>query len=254
MSLLCIDVGNTRTKAAVTVGAGFRELPSVATADLVANPQQIGEWRKLAGDATRISWCSVVPRASKVVAGYLGGRPEVDARQLTVDRLALPIRYPQAREIGGDRLAVSLGAWTQPGPPCIIVDMGTATTLDILSVDGYEGGIIAPGLEVMTRYLHEQTALLPQLDPEDLLGARGIGRSTREAMRIGCSIGFGGMIRALLETVSAELTERGVTGEIPVLATGGAVGSLLKPWAGRIQIREHLIFEGLREAFEPSRR
>jgi type III pantothenate kinase len=73
---------------------------------------------------------------------------------------------------------------------------------------GYEGGIIAPGVGVMRRYLHEQTALLPLLD--DSLEVSGvIGRSTVEAMRIGTVVGFGGMIQALLDAVLTELARRG---------------------------------------------
>ena len=125
--------------------------------------------------------------------------------QLTCDKkLGVPIGYPRPAEIGQDRLANAAGAHALFGTPAIVIDMGTAVTFDIVTkTHGYEGGIIAPGVEVMRRYLHEQTALLPKLD-DSLQIDRAIGQSTIEAMRIGTVIGFGGMIQALLDGVLAE--------------------------------------------------
>ena len=81
--------------------------------------------------------------------------------------------------------------------------MGTAVTFDIISSKGYEGGIIAPGLAVMTHYLHEQTALLPELKPEDLVHIEdAIGKSTVDAMKLGVAVGFSGMIQSILNKIS----------------------------------------------------
>ena len=128
--------------------------------------------------------------------------------------------------------------------------MGTAVTFDIITSQGYEGGIIAPGLKVMTRYLHEQTALLPELAAEDLVDVEGaIGKSTVHAMKLGVAVGFSCMIEALRKRVVTELNERGEQDAV-VLSTGGSIANLTKDWAGKSEFVENLTLMGLAVAFE----
>ena len=103
--------------------------------------------------------------------------------------------------------------------------MGTAVTFDIISNQGYEGGIIAPGIELMRDYLHTQTALLPQLDNSQVID-HIIGKSTVEAMRIGCVLGFQGMIRKLLDSVITEMKAH--EEETPIILTTGGSANLVK--------------------------
>ena len=152
-----------------------------------------------------------------------------------------------AAEVGQDRLADCVGAQLVAGAPAVIIGMGTATTVDILTDRGYAGGIIAPGLGVMTQYLHERTALLPALDPSALLGGPAIGKSTVDAMRSGCALGFAGMIGALLDGVCAELVRQG--SPMPkVIVTGGAAVYLPATWQARVMHEPHLTLLGLAEA------
>jgi type III pantothenate kinase len=127
--------------------------------------------------------------------------------------------------------------------------MGTAVTFDIVTSEhGYEGGIIAPGVEVMRRYLHEQTALLPELD-ESIDAPRAIGQSTVEAMRIGTVIGFGGMIQALLDAVLGELAARGEKSP-HILTTGGSAPLLQKTLHTPFRIVPDITLRGLAAAWE----
>jgi type III pantothenate kinase len=174
-------------------------------------------------------WCSVVPpintRLQESLRHFLSGKPIVGLHHK--GNLGIPIHYPRPEEIGQDRLANAIGAAFLYGVPAIVIDMGTATTFDIVSQSGgYEGGIIAPGMGLMTRYLHEQTALLPKLDSSELVAGPVIGKSTREAMRSGCVIGFTGMILALLDSSREALKQLGETGAPSVILTGGSAGSL----------------------------
>jgi type III pantothenate kinase len=157
----------------------------------------------------------------------------------------LQITYPKPAEIGEDRLANALAAQAYFGVPAIVIDMGTAVTFDIVTSQGYEGGIIAPGLGLMTSYLHEQTALLPELRPEDLVQVEGaIGKSTRQAMQLGVAIGYSGMLDALCARVIAELRER--EGAEPlILTTGGSTANLTSDWATKAQFVPHLTLLGL---------
>lgn len=212
MPLLCIDIGNTHTHFGVVapdntvtdqgeVATTFIDdpqegLPNRLAALFLARPQIAG-----------VAFCSVVPAINRRLREVLKAATALPVFQLTHEcRLGVPITYPKPAEIGQDRLANAAAAHALGGNPALVIDSGTAVTFDIITrKGGYEGGIIAPGLELTRRYLHERTAQLPLLD--DSLTIRGmIGKSTTEAMRIGTVIGFPGLIQALLDGVLCELS------------------------------------------------
>lgn len=257
MKILCFDIGNTHTHWAVVESRRALVSGKIKTAkigDGAAGVPALLQRPEIGNFALRgVSFCSVVPAATETLSGVLAEA----APALPVCRVfhgncpGLGINYPSPQEIGPDRLANCIGAQARFGAPAVVIDMGTAVTFDVLSGQGYEGGIIAPGLEIMTRYLHEQTALLPALDPQTLLMAEdepGIGKSTLHAMRLGCAIGFAGMIEKLLETVLAQLERREIR-EPKILATGGCAGILPRAWKDRIHLAPFLTVQGLEEAF-----
>lgn len=247
MKTLCIDVGNTSTHYGLVEGqsvqltghfptAKFRDAPSPAFAEQVA---------PLIVEASRISFCSVVPGINANLCASLAAFKKT-IFHLTCETCAgLELVYPKPSEIGQDRIANAIAAQEFYGIPAIVIDMGTAVTFDIVSSQGYEGGIIAPGLAVMTKYLHEQTALLPELAPEDLLNVEGaIGKSTVHAMKLGVAVGFSGMIDALLKKVTDELQRKEESAPV-VLSTGGSIANLTKDWAQKSLFVENLTLMGL---------
>ncbi len=254
MKTLCIDVGNTSTHYGLVEGQtvsstghfptkAFRESPS---------PEFAAEIKPLMTEASGIAFCSVVPAINtNLRASVLPfKRPIFHLTCQTCTGLNLV--YPKPTEIGQDRIANAIAAQAFYGIPAIVIDMGTAVTFDIVSSQGYEGGIIAPGLAVMTKYLHEQTALLPELKAEDLVNVEGaIGKSTVHAMKLGVAVGFSGMIDALLARVVNELQSRGEQPPV-VLSTGGSIANLTKDWAHKSRFVENLTLMGLGVAFERS--
>lgn len=253
--LLCIDIGNTHTHFGVVEGGAARFLRLIPTRDLDhyadgMGPQMSTIFAEMPGVAG-VAFCSVVPEATerlhRVFDRWHLTRPVF---QLTHEKkLGVAIGYPKPAEIGQDRLANAAGAHAQVGAPAIVIDMGTAVTFDIVTRErGYEGGIIAPGVELMRRYLHEQTALLPRLDA-GLDVPRAIGRSTVEAMRIGTVIGFGGMIQALLSAVMDELAARGETSP-RILATGGSADLLVRTLKVPFDVLPDLTLRGLAAAWQ----
>jgi type III pantothenate kinase len=252
--LLCIDIGNTHTHYGVTGSDGalfLRHMPTKKIADLVEGMGPECEKILGADPAVKgVAFCSVVPEASKRLLGVFERGLRVPYFQLTHEKkLGVPIGYPRPEEIGQDRLANAAGAHALVGAPAIVIDMGTAVTLDVVTVShGYEGGIIAPGVEVMRRYLHEQTALLPELD-ESIDVPRAIGQSTVEAMRIGTVIGFGGMIQALLDAVLGELAARNEKAP-HILATGGSADLLKKTLRTPFRAVPDITLRGLAAAWE----
>ena len=247
MNTLCIDVGNTSTHYGLVAGQSVTRTGHFPTGAFEKSPSQdfTAEVGALAERADKISFCSVVPGINPHLRESLlpFKRPIFHLSCETCQGLELV--YPKPHEIGQDRIANAIAAQEYYGTPAIVIDMGTAVTFDIVSARGYEGGIIAPGLAVMTQYLHEQTALLPKLTPEDLLSVEGaIGKSTVHAMKLGVAVGFSGMIDALLQKVHSELRTKGES-EPVVLSTGGSLPNLTREWVGKSRFIEDLTLLGL---------
>ena len=250
MNHLCIDVGNTSIHYGLVSGqtvqcAGefpthnFDSTPSPEFARLVA---------PLISQAEGISYCSVVPSINENLHVSLAEFAKPIFHLTCETCTGLNLAYPKPYEIGEDRIANAIAAQEFYGIPAIVIDMGTAVTFDIISSKGYEGGIIAPGLAVMTHYLHEQTALLPEIKAEDLVNVEGaIGKSTVDAMKLGVAVGFSGMIQSILDKVTDGLAERGELNPV-VLSTGGSVANLTKDWAQKSEFVQELTLMGLGEA------
>lgn len=157
-------------------------------------------------------------------------------------KLGVEIDYPKPGSIGADRLANAAAVAELYGFPAIVVDFGTAVTFDIVSDQRkYVGGVIAPGLEAMTNFLYQRTALLPTLSLKEPRSA--VGKSTIEAMLSGAVFGYRGLVREILARIKAEQFPRK---KVYVVATGGYARLI----AGRLPeigvIRPHLTLEGLR--------
>ena len=211
---LLIDVGNGRTKLAQSSRDELLGRRETSTRELSAESlrKALADW-----SFDRVVACSVVPAATQVLRDFFG--PSLI--ELKHDgQLGIGVRYPNPQSIGPDRLAnaVALSALhAKPGRPGIVIDFGTAVTFDVLSEDHhYIGGVIAPGLRLMTDYLHERTALLPQVTLREPDSA--IGRSTEGAILAGAAIGYRGMVRGILEAIRRELPHGD---EAAIVATGG---------------------------------
>ena len=196
-----------------------------------------------------VSFCSVVPDLDSRLRSLLD--LEIPIYQLTNQTLkGIDLHYPKPDEVGHDRIANALTAQEYFSLPAVIIDLGTAITLDVVSEKGYEGGIIAPGFQLMTRYLNEQTALLPELDNEALGSVKGsFGKSTVQAMQLGVSIGFSGMVDALLQHILNTMQDTHAKKPI-VLSTGGSIANLTQDWIEKTQFVDHITLIGLAVAYE----
>jgi type III pantothenate kinase len=151
------------------------------------------------------------------------------------------IDYPMPQRIGADRLANAAGAVVFHGSPCVVVDFGTAVTFDIISPEGYYiGGVIGPGLEAMTDYLHQRTALLPKISLIEPPGP--IGKSTRHAMLAGAVYGYRGLVREILMEIRKALGIR----RLKVVATGGYADLIAAGVKEIAAVHENLTLEGAR--------
>jgi type III pantothenate kinase len=128
-----------------------------------------------------------------------------------------------------------------------VVDFGTAVTFDVVDRAGnYIGGIIAPGLAMMTTYLHEKTALLPKITIHDTETI--VGKSTRQAMLSGAVHGYRGLVRELVLQLKKELRAP----RLPVVATGGYARLMAAGLPEITAVDPLLTLEGLRLVWEAS--
>lgn len=223
--LLAIDAGNTNTVFAVYEGEEQRGLWRAAT-DSHRTADEYAVWliqlMSLQGvspkdiDAAIIS--TVVPAAlfnlTNLCQNYFHsraiviGEPDVN--------LAMKVNVPNPAEVGADRLVNAVAAYRAYGGPLIIIDFGTATTFDVVSSDGsYEGGVIAPGVNLSMEALHRAAAKLPLVAvrrPQTVIGTNTVG-----AMQSGIFWGYVGLIEGLVARIKAERNES----EMKVVATGG---------------------------------
>ena len=157
-------------------------------------------------------------------------------------KLGVTIDYPNPQSIGADRLANAAAVAELYGCPAIVVDFGTAVTFDVVSEGRrYIGGVIAPGLEAMTHFLYQRTALLPRLSLKE--PHRAVGKSTVEAMRSGAIFGYRGLVREILAQIRAEQFSRK---KVVVVATGGYARLIANQLPEVAAIHPHLTLEGLR--------
>jgi type III pantothenate kinase len=159
-------------------------------------------------------------------------------------RTGLPILYDNPKEVGADRVANAVAAFDLYGGPTIVVDFGTATTLDVVSARGeYLGGAIVPGIEISLDALFARAAALRRVELVEA-PRRVIGKSTVESLQSGAVYGFAGQVDGLVARFEAEL------GPSTIVATGGLAG-LIAPASTTIQHHEPwLTLHGLRLVFE----
>lgn len=233
---LLVDISNSFTKLAFSTRERIGRIERIPTPDLTAETLRaaIGN-RKFSHAAV----ASVVPAKNPEIAKALGdGICWVGAE---VD-LGIGIDYPQPKSIGADRLANAVGAKYLHGAPAIVVDFGTAVTFDVLTKAGnYAGGVIAPGLNAMTDYLHSRTALLPKVKLRE--PRRAIGRSTREAMQSGAVYGYRGLIKEIVAEIEKEI---GVKRGLRLIATGGDARLIAGQTGLFAAVEPQLTLEGIR--------
>ncbi|HUR21746.1 MAG TPA: type III pantothenate kinase [Vicinamibacterales bacterium] len=245
--LLLLDIGNTHTHAAC-----WERGRVVRAADWPTSAWAQGKMvallaRQLRGRRpTAAAFCSVVPAATTHAKQVLLKAWGIKPFQLT-NRTArgIGIDYPNPSSIGPDRLANAIGARALHGAPVVVVGFGTAVAFDIVNRRGdYVGGIIAPGLAAMTSYLHEKTALLPEIKIREINSI--IGKSTEQAMLIGAVHGYRGLIRELIQKLKAELK----CPRLSVIATGGYAALMAKRLPEITVVDPLLTLKGLRLARE----
>ncbi len=254
LPLIAVDVGNSRIKLGLFrqgVAVGLPEpqatlhltgrLPEFDQLDAwLASPHPEKALRWHIGSVNR-------PAASRLIDWLRDHRPDDEIVLLTSGDLPLVVKLPRPDMVGVDRLLDGLAAnrLRTPGRPAVVVDAGSAITVDLVDADGaFLGGAILPGIAMSARALHEFTDLLPQIDMAELAEPPpALGTATVAAMRSGLFWGTVGAVRQLVEQLTGNHNAE-------VFLTGGAGPVVAKLMGKSAQYVPHLTLAGIALAAE----
>ena len=248
--LLVIDIGNSNIVMGTYSGKNLMKHWRIST-----DRQKTGdEYGMLINDLFRyqgvkisdvkdIIISSVVPPLIVPCERYFKIRPLIVGPGI---KTGIKLNYENPRAIGADRIVNVVGAFEKYGGPLIVIDIGTATTFDIVSETGdFLGGVIAPGIMASADSLVNSTAKLPRIElvpPKSV-----IGHNTISCMQAGIIYGYVGQIDALVEKIRAEM---GAQWQAKVIATGGLAKMIHKESKTIDKIDHFLTLTGLRVLHE----
>jgi type III pantothenate kinase len=248
--LVAIDIGNSRLKVGLFESADATGLPTPARwLDVQpdrASLDQLTAWLS-PYDIGQVSWWigSVNrPHCTELLDWLRNRQMGLQIALVASDDLPLAVSLARPDMVGIDRLLGAVGAnrLREPRRAAVVVDLGTAITVDLVSQDGaFCGGAILPGISMAARALYEFTDLLPLLDMESLAEPPApVGRATTEAMQSGLFWGAVGGARELIQRMSAELDQ------LPqVFLTGGAAPTVAPLLAADALYVPHLVLGGI---------
>lgn len=247
--LLAIDVGNSNTSVGLFGKDGTLQFLASLDTDSRKTADQISidlmNLFKLYDydykDVTGAILCSVVPPLNfmmqKALTRLLGKPPMVVGPGV---KTGLNLRLTVQTQVGADIVADAVAALEKFRPPIVTIDMGTATTIGVISEGRtYEGGLLLPGVNVSLEALSHRAAQLPDISlqhPKSL-----IGKNTEDCMRSGIVYGTAGMLDGIIDRIREQFAGQ----EISVVATGGNAPVIVRYCRNRIVYDKYLLMEGL---------
>ncbi len=250
--LLTIDIGNTNITLG-TYDSGILSFTARLSTDHGKTADQyaveINSILSLYGQSAEdIEDCiisSVVPAATVSISGAVSRLCHIVPLILGPGvKTGLNIKIDNPAQLGADLVAGAVGALEEYTLPCVIIDMGTASTVSVLDKNGaFLGGVIAAGVRLTLKALAANTAQLPSIPIEAPPSV--IGSNTVECMQSGLVYGTAAMLDGLLEKIEEEL------GETPTfVATGGLSREIIAHCRKNIIYNENLLLDGLRAIYE----
>ncbi len=159
-------------------------------------------------------------------------------------KTGMPILYENPKDVGADRIVNGVAAYEKFHDSCVIVDFGTATTIDLISKRGeYVGGAIAPGLSISLEALFQRASKLPRIEivkPKEI-----VGRNTVQSIQAGIFYGYVGLVDGIVRRIQKEQGSQS-----KVVATGGLAPLVASECSSISEVDEFLTLDGLRIIYE----
>ncbi len=189
--------------------------------------------------------CSVVPSVGKAVSNAISMLCHIVPLSLGPGvKTGLNIKIDNPAQLGADLVAGAVGALHEYTMPCVIIDMGTATTITVLDENGaLLGGAIAAGVNLTLKALTENTSQLPAISIES--PGKVIGTNTADCMRSGLVLGTAAMLDGMIDRIEDQLSKI-----VNVVATGGLSKEIIQHCERNIIYNENLLLDGLRIIYE----
>ena len=255
--LLAIDVGNSTTSVGLFGEDGTLQFLASLDTDSRKTADQISidlmnvfrlydyDYKEVTGAIH----CSVVPPLNfmmqKALTRLLGRAPMVVGAAV---KTGLNLRLTVQTQVGADIVANAVAALEKFRPPIVTIDMGTATTVGVISEGRtYEGGLLLPGVNVSLEALSHRAAQLPDISlqhPKSL-----IGKNTEDCMRSGIVYGTAGMLDGIIDRIREEFPGQ----ELSVVATGGNAPVIVRYCRNRIVYDKYLLMEGLWNIYQKNK-
>ncbi|MBQ7288214.1 MAG: type III pantothenate kinase [Clostridia bacterium] len=253
--LICVDIGNTN----ITLG-GYKEEKLVFTARLTSDARrtadqyavEIYDILRLNGHASAevqgAILSSVVPTLTKSISMAFNKLCGFSPMMLGPGvKTGLNIKIDNPAQLGADLVAGAIGAMAKYPLPCIVIDMGTATTISAINEKGeFLGGAIAAGINLTLEALTKNTAQLPMVGIEAPKSA--IGSNTIDCLKSGLVLGAAAMLDGLIDRMETELGQSAT-----VVATGGLCGEIIPHCKRKIFVDDNLLLDGLKRIYEKNR-
>ena len=191
----------------------------------------------------KILFCSVVPSTFKSVKNFLNKKTKIKCYEIKELKLStlidIKVNYKQ---VGSDRLAKAISLINN-NKNYIIIDLGTATTFDVLINKSYKGGIIAPGIKLSLNTLSDRASLIPKINLKNI--KKVIGVDTVSAVRSGFFWGYAGLIDNIVNLIKKEVGK-----PFDVIITGGFAELIKSPIKTKVKIDKNITIKGLIKTLE----
>ena len=190
----------------------------------------------------KVLFSSVVPNAYKVIKKFLNDKNfnSFEIKELKISKI-LRINIKNFNQLGSDRIANAIGS--KKFKNCIIIDFGTATTFDILKNGIYDGGVIAPGVDLSIKNLNNFTALLPLLNLSNK--QKNYGKNTKEALNAGFLWGYEGLVNNIINKIIIKSKK-----DYKIVLTGGYAKMFKKFIKKKTTIDQNITIKGITEVFK----
>ncbi|MGC8767098.1 MAG: type III pantothenate kinase [Brevinematia bacterium] len=224
-NILCIDIGNTNIVLGLTSEDKrdfyFKKFRMITNHNITADEVSLNIFNVLNffkvsfSEVSKVIVSSVVPEVDVQFRNGIKKIIGLEPKFVNIDEVPIEVIYENRKEIGSDRLVDAYASKVLYGDDCMIVDTGTATTIDIVIDGNYNGGVIMPGIQTSLYAIFQKASKIPKVSLET--PKKIIGRNTEESLRIGIIVGLAKGVEGIIKEMYKEVGKS----NFKIIFTGG---------------------------------